>query len=87
VTPPPASMALVAVSHSRAANLERTCNQNLVDDRDATTRGRHDLAPTDQLRTGTGSEDRITCFKRGYDWAHTGWKPRRGRDLVRARLS
>lgn len=76
MTAAPAST--VAVSHSRAANLERTCNQNLVDDRGATAKGRHDLAPADRLRTGSGSEGRITYFKRGYGWAHTRLEATKG---------
>jgi hypothetical protein len=38
----------------------------------------HDLAAADPLRTGSGSEGRITYFKRGYGWAHTRLEATRG---------
>jgi len=85
VTAIPAST--VAVSLSRAVNLERTCKPKISSMTSTPRlRGRHDLAPADQLRTGSGSEGRITYFKCGYGWAHTRLEATRGRDLVRARL-
>jgi hypothetical protein len=38
----------------------------------------HDLASADQLRTGSGSEGRITYFKGGYGWAHISLEATKG---------